>query len=95
MLISIKRVPRLAHEDGRIRFQLERDDHALGRPPLDQVLQELGHRVQVYDQTLASGHCWGRIEIVKGLLLVGRRTSARARTPLDRIGSVCALDLVF
>lgn len=94
MLVTIKRVPGLVHKDSGVRLELERDNHALRRPALNQVLQELGYRIQVDNQTLAPGHCWGGIKVVKRFFLVGWWRSGVAAL-LEGLDGICALDLVL
>lgn len=71
VLVAVERVARLADEDGRVRLELVRDDHALGRPAVDEVLEELGHGVEVDDEALGAGDARRGVKVVKLLVHVG------------------------
>lgn len=70
VLVAVERVARLADEEGRVRLELVRDDHALGRPAVDEVLEELGHGVEVDDEALGAGDARRGVEVVKLLVRV-------------------------
>ena len=97
VLVPVQAVARLVHEDGRVRLQLVRGDHALARPALDQVLKEFGHWVQVDDEALGARGFGGAVKVVKLLLVfaadagVGGGFGARGA----RLDGVCGLDLVL
>lgn len=93
VLVPVQRVLGLVHQDGRVRLELERDDHALGRPAVDQVLEELGHGVEVDDEPLAARHAGRRVKVVKGLLVLDRRRLVLLVG--QGVGGVGALDLVL
>ncbi|EGX95325.1 hypothetical protein CCM_03597 [Cordyceps militaris CM01] len=85
VLVAVEAGARLVHQQRRVRLELVAGNHALGRPPVDEVLEKLGHGVEVHDEPLGARHA-RRVKVVKRLLLlVGPRQRARRVRGLDLV----------